>query len=120
MTRFAIAVLLVGGCSFALVHGPAAERRADEEPQCTKAPFVPVLDGIMTVFGIAATVPLVRAVAAEEPMEDPLGQTLEKSALATVLVFTAFEAAATIYGFTKVNRCYAAHRAYWKQAQSSS
>ena len=100
-------LLLVGGCSFAFVRGPA------EEPDCTSSPVLPIVDS--AIAATALTVATVAATAfARHESDGSVGADLRRDtnrdtaivAASTGLLYTG----SAIYGFHRIRAC----RSSWR------
>lgn len=116
MRMVALQVLLLGGCSFAFVHGPPPRREPLEDPRCTRAPFAPVADGILTVFSVIGLVSAQLDLDDTPQDDDVLGRTFVKGIRNTLVVTTLVSAIAATYGFVQLSRCQRAYREYWSSA----
>jgi hypothetical protein len=122
MRALAIAVLLSGGCSFALVHGPAAHRPPDEPPVCTDVPAPPVVDTIVAVLAGAGAYAFHRDLQSSSD-QDPLpladDHLFGRAVRNLLAVGAVIELGSAIYGFVKTSHCVAAKRAYVQHVTSS-
>lgn len=105
------ALLVTGGCSFAFVDGPAADRPRDVPPRCTSAPIAPVID-----TGLA-TLAVIGAVYAQQRLGEPDGGEFPNNDFLRMqrtfsIIGAVIELASAGYGFVKTAQCRRAHRTF--------
>ncbi len=100
-------LLTTGGCSFVFVSGPPSEQEVRaapryEIPKCTSTASLPILDGLL---GLATLVATLQAVSSYEfdPNNDHSWNKTDLQIVGSAGV--ALFAVSTIYGVIQVNRC---------------
>ena len=108
-----IAIGSTGGCSFVFVHGPSPYQPPTQEPDCTRAPPIPIIDALAATFFVAAGVSGLAGGGYEGGQSVDIGPNVGIPLLAIGVA----ETVSAIYGFVKVKRCYDAYGAYQARAQ---
>jgi hypothetical protein len=107
-----LALLALGGCSFAFVSGPPANHRTRPAFDCSTSRAVPVLDTALTGYGLASLA--IAAAVSDHQWASALGSSANPPPISRhtgMIIYAslaALGAAGMYYGYTRVAACRAA------------